>query len=93
LSRITAYRIEKGDAGLAIAQVFRYLEAIPPGITPAELLTASDPALTALHARGWTKHVRDLSAAELGDLNFQNVARNDNTFAFSQQSNAIVTTT
>lgn len=70
LSRNTAYRMEKGDAGLAIGQVLRYLEAIAPGTTLAGLLTESDPALTALQARESTKRVRDLSAAELADLNF-----------------------
>ncbi len=70
LSRNTAYRIEKGDAGLAIGQVLRYLEAIAPGTTLADLLTESDPALAALQARESTKRVRDLSASELDDLNF-----------------------
>lgn len=70
LSRNTAYRIEKGDAGLAIGQVLRYLEAIAPGTTLAGLLMESDPALTALQARESTKRVRDLSAAELDELNF-----------------------
>ncbi|MBF8179775.1 helix-turn-helix transcriptional regulator [Herminiimonas contaminans] len=70
LSRNTAYRIEKGDAGLAIGQILRYLEAIAPGTTLAGLLLESDPALSALQARESTKRVRDLSAAELDDLNF-----------------------
>lgn len=30
LSRNTVYRLEKGEPGLAIAQVLRYLEAIAP---------------------------------------------------------------
>lgn len=70
LSRNTAYRIEKGDAGVAIGQVLRYLEAIAPGTALAALLMECDPALTALQARESTKRVRDLSAAELDDLNF-----------------------
>lgn len=70
LSRNTAYRIEKGDPGLAIGQVLRYLEAIAPGTTLADLLLESDPALASLRARESTKRVRDLSAAELNDLNF-----------------------
>ena len=70
LSRNTAYRLEKGDPGLAIGQVLRYLDAIAPGTTLADLLTQADPALTALQARESTKRVRDLSAAELDDLNF-----------------------
>jgi transcriptional regulator with XRE-family HTH domain len=70
LSRNTAYRIEKGDPGLAIGQVLRYLEAIAPGTTLAGLLRESDPALASLRVRESTKRVRDLSAAELNDLNF-----------------------
>lgn len=70
LSRNTAYRLEKGDPGLAIGQVLRYLEAIAPGTTLADLLTQADPALTTLQARESTKRVRDLSAAELDELNF-----------------------
>lgn len=70
LSRNTAYRLEKGDPGLAIGQVLRYLEAIAPGTTLTGLLQESDPALISLQAKESTKRVRDLSAAELGDLNF-----------------------
>lgn len=70
LSRNTVYRMEKGDAGLAIGQVLRYLEAIAPGTTLTGLLLESDPALNALQARESTKRVRDLSAAELEDLSF-----------------------
>lgn len=70
LSRNTAYRLEKGDPGVAIGQVLRYLDAIAPGTTLAGLLAQADPALTALQARESTKRVRDLSAAELDELNF-----------------------
>ena len=70
LSRNTAYRIEKGDPGLAIRQVLRYLDAIAPGATLTDLLLESDPALAFLRARESTKRVRDLSAAELKDLTF-----------------------
>lgn len=70
LSRNTAYRIEKGDPGLAIGQVLRYLEAIAPGATLTGLLLESDPALASLRTRELTRRVRDLSAAELDDLNF-----------------------
>lgn len=70
LSRNTAYRIEKGDPGLAIGQVLRYLEAIAPGTTLTDLLLKSDPALATLQARESTKRVRDLSVAELDELNF-----------------------
>lgn len=70
LSRNTAYRLEKGDPGLAIGQVLRYLDAIAPGTSLADLLAQTDPALAALQAREATKRVRDLSAAELDELNF-----------------------
>ena len=70
LSRNTVYRLEKGDPGLALGQVLRYLEAIAPGSTLLELLSEKDPALLALDAREKTKRVRDMSAAELKELDF-----------------------
>ena len=70
LSRNTAYRLEKGDPGLAIGQVLRYLEAISPGSTLMDLLSETEPALLALAAREQTQRVRDLSAAELKELDF-----------------------
>ncbi|MFN4264264.1 MAG: helix-turn-helix domain-containing protein [Aquabacterium sp.] len=70
LSRNTAYRLEKGDPGLAIGQVLRYLEAIAPGSTLLDLLLEKDPALRALASREQTRRVRDLTAAELKALDF-----------------------
>lgn len=70
LSRNTAYRLEKGDPGLAIGQVLRYLEAISPGSTLMDLLSETEPALLALAAREKTQRVRDLSANELKELDF-----------------------
>ncbi len=70
LSRNTAYRIEKGDPGLALGQVLRYLDAIAPGRTLLELLSASDPALVTLGVREQTRRVRDLNASELKELDF-----------------------
>lgn len=70
LSRNTVYRLERGDPGLAIGQVLRYLEAISPGSTLLDLLSESDPALLALKAREQSKRVRDLTAAELDELDF-----------------------
>lgn len=70
LSRNTAYRLEHGDPGLALGQVLRYLEAIAPGSTLAYLLSESDPALASLNIREQTKRVRDLTAAELAELDF-----------------------
>lgn len=70
LSRNTAYRIERGDPGLAIGQILRYLDAIAPGSTLLDLLSESDPALAALKMREQRKRVRGLSAAELSELDF-----------------------
>ncbi|NMF96454.1 helix-turn-helix domain-containing protein [Aromatoleum toluolicum] len=70
LSRNTAYRLERGDPGLAIGQVLRYLDAIAPGSTLLDLLSESDPALTALKAREQSKRVRDLTVAERDELDF-----------------------
>jgi transcriptional regulator with XRE-family HTH domain len=70
LSRNTVYRLEKGDPGLAMGQVFRYLDAISPGSTLLDLLSENDPALVALSAREKTKRVRDLTAAERQELEF-----------------------
>ena len=70
LSRNTAYRLEKGDPGLAIGQVLRYLDAIAPGSTLLDLLLEKDPALSALAAREQTQRVRDLTSAELKALDF-----------------------
>lgn len=70
LSRNTAYRLEKGDPGLALGQVLRYLEAISPGSTLLDLLSENEPALLALSAREKTRRVRDLTAAEREELDF-----------------------
>ncbi|MEI6483857.1 MAG: helix-turn-helix domain-containing protein [Betaproteobacteria bacterium] len=70
LSRNTAYRLEKGDPGIALGQVLRYLAAISPGSSLLDLLAETDPALLALSAREKTRRVRDLTAAELEELDF-----------------------
>ncbi len=70
LSRNTAYRIEKGDPGVALGQVLRYLEALVPGGALLDLLSENDPSLVALRAREKSKRVRDLTAAELKELDF-----------------------
>ena len=68
--RNTVYRLEKGDPGLALGQVLRYVEAIAPGSTLLDLLVEQDPALLALDARERTMRVRDMTAAELRELDF-----------------------
>lgn len=70
LSRNTAYRLERGDPGLAVGQILRYLDAIAPGSTLLDLLSESDPALAALTVREQTRRVRDLSTADLEELDF-----------------------
>jgi transcriptional regulator with XRE-family HTH domain len=70
LSRNTAYRIEHGDPGLALGQVLRYLDAIAPGSTLKDLLSETAPALADLRLRERRKRVRDLTEAELKELDF-----------------------
>ncbi len=43
LSRNTAYRLEKGDPGVALGQILRYLDALVPGKTLMEFLAETDP--------------------------------------------------
>ncbi len=69
-SRNTAYRLEKGDPGLALGQVLRYLGAIAPGKSLQSLLAEDDAAIAALEERERKKRVRRLSKRELDDLNF-----------------------
>lgn len=70
LSRNTAYRLEKGDPGIALGLILRYLEAIVPGKSLYELLSESDPALAALTAREQRRRARDLSKRELDEIDF-----------------------
>ncbi len=70
LSRNTAYRIEKGDPGVAIGQVLRYLEAFAPGLGLHDLLSETDPALKSLDARSLRRRVSVMSEKELKELDF-----------------------
>jgi len=70
LSRNTAYRLEKGDPGIALGQILRYLDAIVPGKTLLDLLSESDPALAALSAQEQRRRARDLSKRELEEIDF-----------------------
>lgn len=69
-SRNTAYRLEKGDPGLALGQLLRYLDAIAPGKSLRSFLAEEDAAIAALEERERRKRVRPLSRRELDDLNF-----------------------
>ena len=70
MSRNTAYRLEKGDPGIALGQILRYLDAIVPGKTLLEFLAESDPALAALSAHEQRRRVRDLTKRELDEIDF-----------------------
>jgi transcriptional regulator with XRE-family HTH domain len=70
LSRNTAYRLEKGDPGLAVGQILRYLDAIAPGCSLLDLLSESDPSLVSLKLREQSRRVRDVSPADLKELDF-----------------------
>jgi len=70
LSRNTAYRLEKGDPGIAVGQILRYLDAIAPGKTLLELLTETDPALAALSVKEQRRRARELSKRELDEIDF-----------------------
>jgi transcriptional regulator with XRE-family HTH domain len=70
VSRPTATRIESGDPGRTMSQMLRYLDAIAPGMTLLQLLTAEDPSLVALEAREKRQRVRRLSSDELTRLDF-----------------------
>jgi len=70
VSRNTAYRLEKGDPGIAMGQILRYLDAIVPGKTLLELLSETDPALAALSAKEQRRRARELSGHELDELDF-----------------------
>jgi transcriptional regulator with XRE-family HTH domain len=70
LSRATAQRIEKGDPGVAIRALLRYLDAIAPGMTSLQLLSGDDPAIITIECRLRLQRVRDLSTAEMKALDF-----------------------
>ena len=69
-SRNTAYRLEKGDPGIALGQLLRYLDAIAPGKSLQRFLAEDDSAIAALEERERRKRVRPMSKRELDDLNF-----------------------
>jgi len=70
VSRNTAYRLEKGDPGIAVGQILRYLDAIVPGKTLLDLLSETDPALAALGAKEQRRRVRELTKLELDEIDF-----------------------
>ncbi len=70
LSRATAQRIEKGDPGVAIGSLLRYLDSIAPGLTFLQLLKGDDPLMIAFNRRSRPQRVRDLTKEELKALDF-----------------------
>jgi len=70
ISRATAQRLEKGDPGVALGVLMRYLDAIAPGMSLFKLLSEDDPSLLALDARLRSQRVRGLTATELKELDF-----------------------
>jgi transcriptional regulator with XRE-family HTH domain len=70
ISRNTAYRLERGEPGIALGQILRYLDAIAPGKSLLALLEQSDPALSLLRAKEQRQRASDLPAAELAKLDF-----------------------
>lgn len=69
ISRSTAGRIECGDPGVAVGQLLRYLNAVSPGLTLAQLLEKEQPAELVLQERERTKRVR-LATGDRADLEF-----------------------
>ena len=61
MSRNTAYRLEKGDPGIAIGQVLRYGDAIAPSLSLVDVLARRDLSLKVLEARERTRRVRLMS--------------------------------
>jgi transcriptional regulator with XRE-family HTH domain len=70
MSRNTAYRLERGDPGIAIGQILRYVDAIAPGLGLGDVLAMRDPSLKALEAREKTTRVRAMSKQEARELDF-----------------------
>lgn len=69
ISRETASRIENGDAGVAIGQIVRYLDAIVPG-TELGRLYQEDAALAILESTEKRQRARKLSPKELKEYDF-----------------------
>ena len=62
--------LEKGDPGIAMGQLLRYLDAIVPGKTLLDLLSETDPALAALGAQEQRRRARVLTKRQLDEIDF-----------------------
>lgn len=69
ISRSTAGRLEGGDPGVAVGQLLRYLNAISPGLTLAQLLAKEQSSELVLRERERTKRVR-LVMGDRAELDF-----------------------
>ncbi|MDO8958854.1 MAG: helix-turn-helix transcriptional regulator [Rhodocyclaceae bacterium] len=70
ISRTTLYQIESGSPKVAIGQIIRYLDALAPGKTLANLLVEEDPSVRALQESTRRVRARALSPAELKEIDF-----------------------
>jgi len=70
ISRTTASQIERGSPSVAIGQVVRYLDAVAPGKTIAQILNETDPSVVTLAITERRQRARTLSPAELKELDF-----------------------
>jgi transcriptional regulator with XRE-family HTH domain len=70
IARSTASRIESGDPSLAIGQIVRYLDAIVPGRTLAQLYQETDTAEALLRHQESRQRARRLSETEKKELDF-----------------------
>lgn len=70
LSRNTVSRIENGDAGVAIGQILRYLSAVRPGATLADLMAKEDLVVLAAKNSQRPRRARPLSSKELDEYDF-----------------------
>lgn len=70
ISRNTVSRIENGDAGVAIGQIIRYLDAVRPGATLADVMMKEDNAVQAVENLRRPRRARPLSDKELKEYDF-----------------------
>src|ERR1700730_7778067 len=71
LSRNTAYRLEKGDPGIGVGEILRYLDAVVSGKSLLDRLSETERALAALSAKERRRRARgELSKRELEEIDF-----------------------
>jgi transcriptional regulator with XRE-family HTH domain len=70
ISRTTACQIEKGSPRIAVGQILRYVDAISPGKTIAQLATELDPSVVSLSFSEQRKRARKLTEHERKEIDF-----------------------